>query len=69
MTLAEARESDKLFLTCDDVAKIMGCGAQSIRVQAETQPELIGFPISIIGRRIRIPRVPFLRFLGEEKNE
>ena len=65
MTLAEIKESNKLWLTPDEIAPVIGAHAQSIRAAAREKPELLGFPVTVVGRRTRIPRIPFLRFLGE----
>lgn len=66
MTLEEIRASDKPFLTPADVAGVLAADAQSIRLQAREFPEALGFPVICVGNRTKIPRKPFLRFLGEE---
>lgn len=66
MTLDQIRESDRLFLVPTDVAGVLGCNPQSIRDVARKEPEKLGFPVCVIGTRIRIPRVPFMEFIGEE---
>lgn len=66
MTLQEIKESEALFLAPADIAPVLGCDPNFIRRAAHDAPELIGFPVSVIGSRTRIPRKPFLRFLGEE---
>lgn len=66
MTLDEIRASDKTFLTPADVAVVLAADAQSIRLQAREFPEALGFPVICVGNRTKIPRKPFLRFLGEE---
>ena len=63
MTIQEIIDSNKLFLTPDDVCDILNADPATIRKQAE----VIGFPISVMGNRTRIPRLPFLRFLGYDK--
>ena len=45
----------------DQAAKVLGCDAHGLRVAARQRPELLGFPVIIIGHRVRIPRIPFLR--------
>ena len=67
MTLDEIRASDKTFLTPADVAGVLSADAQSIRIQAREFPEALGFPVICVGNRTKIPRKPFLRFLGEEE--
>ena len=55
------------FLKPDEVALVLQCTPQSIRTAARQRPELLGFPVNIMGNRVRIPRVPFLQFLcGKE---
>ena len=65
MTLAEIKASDKMWLTPDEIAPVIGAHAQSIRAAAREKPELLGFPVTVVGSRTRIPRKPFLQFLGE----
>ena len=66
MSLDEIRRSDKAFLTPADVAPVIGCDPHLIRIVARDAPEKLGFPVTRIGTRTKIPRVPFLRYLGEE---
>lgn len=63
MTLDEIRASDKLMLTPADVAGALGCDAQSVRVAAKQRPDILGFPTSVIGSRVRIPRLAFLKWM------
>lgn len=64
MTIEEALHSDKLFLTPADIAPILGSDPQTIRIAARDEPERLGFPITRVGKYTRIPRLPFLRYLG-----
>lgn len=64
MTLEEALASDKLFLTPDDVAPLLGSHPQTIRIVARDCPERLGFPVTRVGKMTKIPRIPFLRFIG-----
>lgn len=66
MTLDEIRASDKTVLTPAEVAPVLGCDPQDIRVQARMAPEKLGFNVSVIGSRVKIPKAAFLRFMGEE---
>lgn len=63
MTLSEMRESDKDVLTPAEVAPVLGCDAQDIRVAARQRPELLGFNVAIIGTRVKIPRLAFLNWI------
>lgn len=66
MTLDEIKSSSKLFLSPTDVAPVLGSDAQTVRCTAVQRPELLGFPFTFSGNRMKIPRVPFLRWLGED---
>ena len=66
MTLDEIKASDKSVLTPAEVAEVLGCDAQDVRIQARLAPEKLGFPVIVVKTRTKIPRVPFLRFMGEQ---
>lgn len=70
-TLEDLIASDKAFLTADDVAGVLGSCPHTIRLTAKQRPELLGFPVVVLGNpkdinyaRVKIPRIPFLRFMG-----
>ena len=63
--LEKIKASEKFFLTPAEVAPVLGSDPQSIRLAARHQDQL-GFPYSVVGTRVKIPRIPFLRFLGIE---
>ena len=57
-------DSDKAFLTPADVAPILGMDPHSIRLTARQRPELLKFEFVLSGNRTKIPRIPFLRYIG-----
>lgn len=59
------KHSTKPFLTPAQVAPLLGSDPQTVRITARQRPDLLGFPVSIMGTRIKIPRIPFLRHIGE----
>lgn len=63
MTLDEIRALDREFLTPAEIAPILGCDPQDIRVTARQRPGTLGFPIAVIGSRCKIPRMAFLKWL------
>lgn len=67
MTLEQIKQSNDVFLYAADIAPLLGCDPNWIRRAAHDAPELIGFPVSVMGRRVRIPRKPFLAFIGEDE--
>lgn len=63
MTLDELRALDDPMITPVKASKILGCAPYSINVQARTNPEALGFPVCVIGTRVKIPRLAFIRWL------
>jgi len=66
-TLSEIRNCEKEFLTPQDISKILSCTPYTINIQARDAPEKLGFPICIMGTRVRIPREGFITWC-EGKN-
>lgn len=60
------RESDEICITPDMAAQVIGCNPQWIRQMARTDPAKLGFRVVQIKSRTKIPRVPFLRYMGLE---
>jgi len=63
MTLDEIRNSTKEVLTPAEVAEVLGCDPQDIRVQARMAPERLGFNVAVIGTRVKVPRLAFIRWM------
>ena len=61
-TLEEIERSPKTMLAPGDVAGYLCCDPYSINIAAKTAPEALGFPISVMGTRVRIPKDGFLRW-------
>lgn len=64
MTIEEIRQSDKVFLLPKDICGVLGSNEQTIRIAARMG--VLGFPVTFVGNRTKIPRVPFLKYIGEE---
>ena len=63
MSLDDLKRIDREFLTPAQVAEILNCSAHGVRIWARQRPEQLGFPVCIIGTRVRIPKRPFIRFM------
>ena len=63
MTLDDMRTCDKAMLTPDDVSEVLGCNGYAINLQCKEDPRKLGFPVCVLGTRVKIPRVAFLRWL------
>nr|DAQ52686.1 MAG TPA: excisionase [Caudoviricetes sp.] len=64
MTVSEIQAANKPYLTPVEVAEVLECDPQAIRLAARDNPGQLGFPVVRVGKRTKIPRIPFLRFLG-----
>ena len=61
-TLEEIEACPKTMLVPTDVAGYLGCEAYSINRAAKDAPGLLGFPITVMGSRVRIPKDGFVRW-------
>lgn len=68
-TLEDLERVEREFLTCAQVAPILGANADTIRQQAVEAPSMLGFPVIVAKSRVKIPRRPFLRFMRDGTRE
>ena len=66
MTLEQIEALPTEVLTCQQIAPILGANPATIHGQATERPELLGFPVIVAGRRVRIPKRPFIKFMKGE---
>lgn len=63
MKYEEILTSEKDFLIPKDVAEVLGCKPYSINTQAKENPAKLGFPVTVMGANVRIPRLGFIRWM------
>ena len=63
MSVNEMKALEKDFLTPREIAPCLGCTAYAINQQAASDASKLGFPVVIIGKRVKIPREAFIRFM------
>lgn len=63
MSLAELNEINRDYLTPQQVGKILNCAPYSINVQAKRNKDDLGFPVIIIGNRVKIPKQAFIEYM------
>ena len=68
-TLAEIEACPKAMLLPADVAPFLGCDPHYIRLQARNKPELLGFPVAVVGNRTKIPKCAFVAWAKGERYE
>ena len=68
LTLETIALMDAPFLTPEEASDVLGCQAHLIRKVATTIEgrQGMGFPVVRMGTHTKIPRIPFLRFMGWE---
>lgn len=64
--LERIRSSVDPMITPELAAEVIGCNPQYIRVAARQNPGALGFEVSVMRHKTRIPRVAFLRYLDGE---
>lgn len=62
-TLEEIEALPCEVLTCQQIAPVLGANPSTLHIQAMERPELLGFPVICAGRRVKIPKRPFLAFM------
>ena len=63
MTFEELMAYPRDYLVSAQIAPILDATPQLIRETARKHPEWLGFPVIVYGSRVKIPKVPFLRYL------
>lgn len=63
MTIDEINRSTKEVLTPADIAPVLGADPYGINRAARENPEGLGFPVIVIGNRVKIPRRAFLHWM------
>lgn len=64
-TLEEIEALPGEILTCAQVAPLLQADPYTIHQQAMLRPDLLGFPVICAGRRVKIPKRPFLKYMRE----
>lgn len=68
MTLEDLRYMNCEVLTPEIVAKIIKCDPHWIRITARNNPSRLGFPVILIGNRVKIPRLAFIQRMEGKQN-
>ena len=63
MTLEEIAAIPDEVLTAAQIAPVCRMDQETIRGQARERPELLGFPVIVAGRQVRIPKRAFVRYM------
>ena len=62
ITLETIEKIDKNMLTAKDICRYLETDPSTIRVQARTRPEMLGFPVIVEKSRVKIPKDAFISY-------
>ena len=65
---SKIEQVEEAWLTPAEVAPILGADANAIREQAQRDPSKLGFPVVVVGTRVKIPKDGFLYFMQYGRN-
>ncbi|MBR3974375.1 MAG: hypothetical protein IKJ88_00780 [Clostridia bacterium] len=65
----QIKNSSDTYIRPELAARAINIAPQGLRVQARTAPDLLGFPVSVVGNRVLIPRKPFIAFFEGTEDE
>ena len=65
MALEELAAIPRDWLTCAQIAPVLGADASDIHDQTIQDPRMLGFPVVVVKSRVKIPKKPFIRFMSE----
>ncbi len=65
MTIEEIKASTDATVCIYEIAKIIGIDANALMAQAREDQKKLSFPVIVAFKSVRVPRIPFLKFLGE----
>ena len=63
ITLSDLEAMTCPTITADIAAAVLDQDSQNIRDQAHYDPKMLGYPVIVNGRRVKIPRIPFINYL------
>ena len=70
LTICDLEAMTRETISPCEASEIIGCNPQVLRIQARQAPQALGFPVIVMGTRVRIPRRAFLACLrGELQNK
>ena len=66
MTINELKACRYMYVTLDDICgDILPICSRTLKKQINQDSENVDFPMFRVGRRVFIPRVPFIRYIEE----
>lgn len=65
LTLEQIEALPCEVLTCAQIAPLLQANPATIHDQAIERPGMLGFPVIVCGRRVKIPRRPFIKYMKE----
>lgn len=67
MTMEQIKASTETVLPVYQIAETLGISAERLMEQARKDPGKLAFPVVVACDTVRVPRIPFIKFLEGEK--
>ena len=61
--LEHIKQLDKPMLTAQDIAPVVGCNPNVLRLMARKDPGQLGFPSTCFGKQVRFPKWAFIKHM------
>lgn len=68
MTLEELKNDPREFVNSADIAKIVRVDPYALTLTARENPEKLGFPCMVVGKRVRFPRRAFIKWVEGDRS-
>lgn len=69
MVISELEKMTKETISCNAAADVIGCNPQLLRIQARECSKALGFPVIVVGKRVKIPRLAFIAYMRGSGNQ
>lgn len=67
MTMEQIKACTDTVLPVYQIAETLGISAERLMEQARKDPGKLAFPVVVACDTVRVPRIPFIKFLEGEK--
>ena len=61
--LEDLEKTEGEVLSCEQVARVLQTKSRTVSKWAKERPEQLGFPVIVMGDRVKVPKAAFLRFM------
>lgn len=63
ISIDDVEAMDCETITMTTVGQVLGCNQGALRLQARSDPAMLGFPVVVYGNSVRVPRRAFVHWV------